>query len=138
MKLAYLTHTDQSDHGTFGVLACPAVGFSCFTLELPWRENQVRISRIPDGEYIVRVRKSPRFGIVFHLTDVKGRTYILIHSLNFAGDVFKGWKTHSEGCIGFGKSRGWIGDQRAILNSRLAVTEFQRKMKNETFKLIIR
>ena len=137
MKVAYLTHTDESDHGTFGVMACPAVGFSSFSLELPWRENRVRISRVPNGEYEVRIRNSPKFGTVFHLQNVQGRTYILFHSLNYAGDTSRGLRTHSHGCIGLGRSRGWLGNQRAILNSRLAVKEFQRLMNNETFKLII-
>jgi hypothetical protein len=137
MKTAWLKHISESDHGTFGVVSAPCVGYSCFSLELPWRKNKVRMSRIPDGEYLCRIRNSPKFGITFHLQDVEGRSYILIHSLNFAGDTLKGWKTHSHGCIGFGKSKGFIGNQRAILNSRLAVTEFQRLMNNETFKLII-
>lgn len=138
MKTVFLTRTDRSDHGTFGVLACPALGFSCFTLELPWRDNQRSISCIPAGEYIVKTRQSPRFGLVFHVQNVEGRTYILFHSGNYAGDVHKGWKTHSEGCLLFGKTRGWIGNQRAVLNSRLAQREFQRVMNNEPFKLIIK
>lgn len=137
MKTVFLTRTDRSDHGTFGVLACPELSFSCFTLELPWRDNQRSISCIPAGEYLVKTRQSPRFGLVFHVQDVEGRSFILFHSGNYAGDVHKGWKTHSEGCLLFGKARGWIGNQRAVLNSRLAQREFQRVMNNEPFKLII-
>lgn len=137
MKTVFLTRTDRSDHGTFGVLACPAVGFSCFTLELPWRDNRRSISCVPTGEYVVKIYQSPRFGTVYHLQNVEGRTYILFHSGNYAGDRSKGLKTHSEGCILFGKSRGWIGNQRAVLNSRLAQREFQRLMNSENFKLVI-
>lgn len=137
MRVAYLTRTDTSTHGTFGFLSCPAVGFSCHTLELPWRENRVRISCIPKGEYIVNVRQSPKFGLVYHVQNVPGRSYILFHSGNYAGDRSKGLKTHSAGCILYGKGRGWLGGQKAVLNSRIAKSEFQRLMNNEPFKLII-
>ena len=137
MKTAYLRHIKSSDQGTFGVFSCPDVGFSCFSLELPWRDNKPRISRIPNGEYIVSIRNSPKYGKIYHVTSVEGRSYILIHWGNYGGDKSKGYKTHTEGCILLGKSMGIIGNQRAILNSRITINVFMQLMNNETFKLII-
>ncbi len=57
--------------------------FSCCTLELPNKDNKVRVSRIPRGNYKVVKRTSAKFKEHFHILDVTGRTYILIHSGNF-------------------------------------------------------
>lgn len=137
MRTAYLKRIAASDHGTEGVVTVPEFGFSCFSMELPWRNNQNRLSCIPKGSYTVVIRNSPKFGWTFHVTNVEGRSYILFHSGNYAGDTQKGLKTHSHGCILLGKSKGFLGGQRAVLNSRVAVSEFQRLMNNEPFKLVI-
>lgn len=137
MDTVFLKRIESSKYGTFGVLSAPSVGFSCFTGEPPWKNNRNRVSCIPPGEYIVRIRRSPKYGIIFHLTGVDGRTYILIHWGNLAGDVELGLKSHTAGCILLGQSRGWLAGQKAVLNSRIAVKKFMRLMKNEPFKLII-
>ena len=141
MKTAYLLRGKSTDEGTFGyMLSLQGIWNS---LELPDRDNQKNISSIPNGEYICVIRHSPRFGITFHVTNVEGRTYILLHSANFAGDTQKGYQSHLNGCISLGKSRGAFknkhGDfQKAILTSRTAVREFMESMENEDFKLIIK
>lgn len=141
MKHAYLYREDTSDEGTFGYMVY--MGFWWHTLELPNRDNKISISCIPPGEYICEYRYSPHFKrITFHLTDVKGRTYILIHSANFAGDVDKGYQSHLNGCIALGKGRGKIKNkfgkyQKAIFTSRYAVSEFMGIIEDETFKLTI-
>lgn len=137
MITAYLHREPSTKYGTFGVLSVPGYGFSCFTAEPPWKNNRVRLSCIPPGEYTVRIRRSPKYGIVFHVTDVQGRTYILFHSGNYSGDMELGYRTDTLGCILLGKARGWLAGQRVILNSRITVNKFMRIMKNETFKLII-
>jgi hypothetical protein len=135
MKNVYLFRTLTSDQGTEGILATD--GFFCRTLELPWKNNKRNISCIPAGEYIVKIRKSPRYGTIYWITNVEGRTWILIHSGNFAGDTSKGFKTHVNGCVLLGKKHGWLGNQKAILSSRITVRKFMRFMQNKTFKLII-
>jgi hypothetical protein len=135
MRNVYLFRTLTSDQGTEGILATD--GFFCKTLELPWRNNNRGISCIPAGEYIVKIRQSPRYGQIYWVTNVQGRTWILIHSGNYAGDKTKGFKTHVAGCILLGKKHGFLGNQRAVLNSRVTVRKFMRFMKNETFKLTI-
>lgn len=137
MRTVYLNRFEQSDQGTVGSFSCPELGFSCFCMELPWRDNKVQFSCISSGEYQVQVRWSRKYKWHFHITGVDGRTYILVHSGNFAGDTNKGYKTHSYGCLLLGKSLGYIGNQRAVLNSRIAVRQFYNLMNQQTFKLII-
>ncbi|MHA1815918.1 MAG: DUF5675 family protein, partial [Candidatus Heimdallarchaeaceae archaeon] len=120
------------DHGTEGILATQ--DFSCKTLELPWKDNRRQISCIPPGEYKVEIRLSNKYGRIYWVRKVPERTYILIHSGNYAGDRSKGLKTHVMGCILLGKTHGFLGGQRAVLNSRLTVKRFMRLMEYETFQ----
>lgn len=134
----YIQRLGSSDHGTFGVLFAPAIGFSCYTGEPPWRNNLRSLSCIPPGDYIVKVRNSPKYGLIFHVKDVKGRTYILIHSGNFAGNIEKGLRTHTQGCILLGQKTGWLAGQKCVLNSRVTVKKFMSLMQMKPFKLKIR
>ncbi len=56
----------------------------CYTIELPWLNNQRQISCIPEGSYELVKRYSPKFGWHLHLQGVKGRDMILIHPANNA------------------------------------------------------
>ncbi|MBH2024466.1 MAG: hypothetical protein I8H78_08660 [Flavobacteriales bacterium] len=62
----------------------------CRTIELPWRNNQPRVSCIPEGKYRLRRRHSPRFREHFEIMDVKDRKYILFHAGNDAGKELRG------------------------------------------------
>jgi hypothetical protein len=64
----------------------------CQTIELPWKENQRRISCIPEGRYELKKRYTPRFGDHLLVKDVPGRTNILLHAFNDA-------LAESKGCI---------------------------------------
>ena len=72
------------------------VGYSCDTLELPWLDNQKRISCIPEGEYDVIKHVSPKFGECFWILDVPERSEILVHKGNYNRDTL--------GCVLVGKS----------------------------------
>jgi hypothetical protein len=135
MDDVYLFRLRRSDQGTEGQLF--TLGFNCYSLELPWRDNQRNISCIPPGDYDVVIRQSPRFGTIYWVLKVPGRTYILIHSGNWAGDVEKGFKTHVNGCILLGKKMGYLIGQRAVLNSRITIREFMNHMENKPFKFHI-
>jgi len=135
LKKVYLFRTTTSNQGTKGILATD--GFDCKTLELPWRNNKRNISCIPTGEYIVKIRQSPKFGRIYWITDVNGRSWILMHSGNVAGDISKGFRTHVNGCILVGKQFGELYGQQAILNSRITLRKFMNYMKYEPFKLKI-
>jgi hypothetical protein len=69
--------------GTQGILEWNG-NLVCHTIELPCLDNQRRISCIPEGEYILQKRFSPKFQWHLHLQDVPGRDLILIHPANDA------------------------------------------------------
>jgi hypothetical protein len=56
----------------------------CKTIELPWRNNQARVSCIPEGKYKIRKRFSAKFKWHLELINVKNRKYILLHPANNA------------------------------------------------------
>lgn len=126
-----------SDQGTEGFLSIPQIGFSCFTLELPWRDNKRSMSCVPKGTYPAKIVQSPRFGRVYLVFEVPDRSAILKHAGNFAGNTDKGFKTHSHGCILLGKHRGKINGQVAILSSRLALYNMMKATAGKDLKTII-
>ena len=69
--------------GTQGILEWNGT-IVCYTIELPWLGNQRRISCIPDGEYFLQLRFSPKFKWHYLLMNVPGRDSILIHPANDA------------------------------------------------------
>lgn len=135
-----ITRIRSGDDGTFGKLS--SEGFSCFTGELPWRNNMRGISCVPAGVYHCQIRQSPKFGKVYHLTDTPGRSLVLIHSGNFCGDTSKGYTSHVEGCILLGRFFGRIANrhgemQAAVCSSLPAVDAFKKAMGMQPFTLTI-
>jgi len=62
--------------------------FYCFTLELPWLNNKTDISCVPPNIYKYKKRISPsKKTLVIELIDVKGRTFIQIHSGNYTRQI---------------------------------------------------
>lgn len=133
---AVLSRDPDDDQGTFGTLRLPD-GTEYCTLELPWRDNATGASCIPPGKYKVEMRNSPKFGRIYEVTNVPGRTSILIHSGNSAGDTTKGYSSHVEGCILLGLSRGKVGGQKAVQQSRAAIAQFNEKMAGASFNLTV-
>ncbi len=122
-RVATLLRMASTAEGTPGVLLAGGVAWPL--LEPPWRGNRRNRSCIPAGEYLVVPYRSPRFGRCLLVTGVEGRSHILFHSGNVAGDTEAGWQTHSRGCLLPGTRRGRLklgGQwQRAVLASRPAV-----------------
>jgi hypothetical protein len=131
--VATLHREPADDEGTPGVLV--AEGRAWNTLELPWRENRRKLSRIPAGRYRCVWVRSPRFGWVYHVTQVPDRSAVLIHGGNLAGDVMRGFKTHVQGCILLGERRGRLGGQKAVLVSQPALRRFHTIMGQRPFFL---
>lgn len=100
MNTIIIDRFEEEDKQTLGELTVKgprgSVLFSAKTLELPWKENQKYISRIPEGDYIALKHNSPKFGECFWIQEVPERTEILIHRGNFYHDV--------KGCILVGKN----------------------------------
>lgn len=111
-RYCYMPPTVQSRFGyTLG--QCTYDDYFWYTVERPWLNNQLRISCIPEGTYIMRRYDSPRFGHdMWEVTDVPYRTYILIHKANWARKLL--------GCIGLGMEL-W---DNGVGNSRIAINEF--------------
>ena len=130
-----LIRNHSTDHGTEGVLY--AIGNKFYTMEPPDRNNKPNFSCIPPGIYIVKRRWSQKYKVHYWVTEVEGRTVILMHSGNVGGDREKGLISHTWGCILLGLSRGHINGQRAVLSSRTAVRRFHALMGMQTFRLII-
>jgi len=133
----------SSGQGTKGIAITSIESFEFFcVLELPWRNNEPDFSCIPDGEYLCKFRKSKRFGEHYHLQNIKGRTWVLTHSGNFAGDTKRGWKTHSHGCLlpgsRFGKLKlNAYKYQDAVLSSRPTLRRLITAMAKKDFILRI-
>lgn len=112
---------------TFGFLRLPD-GWGCYTLELPWRGNARGASCIPDGNYTLALRRSPKVESItkgryfsgYEVTNVTGRTYIMVHPGN--------WPRNSNGCILLGGEPTSILGEWGVPNSQAVFTEFMRRM----------
>lgn len=133
---AVLQRHAGGDEGTPGVLTLGEHRW--YTLELPWRGNTRSKSCIPSGTYRCGPVNSPRFGDVYGVHDVPGRSHILIHAGNHAGDVDIGLRSDVEGCILLGTIAGSLWGQRAVLRSRIAVTAFLAAAGGREIELEIR
>lgn len=69
--------------GTNGKLECEGK-FICNTIELPWKENEKKVSCIPEGNYLLQKRYSKKFKWHIEIMNVTNRSSILIHPANNA------------------------------------------------------
>lgn len=105
----------------------------CKTIELPWKENQRRVSCIPEGEYFLKRRYSQKFGWHLHLQDVPERDLILIHPANDAKKELLGCIAPVSAITGNGQGS----------SSRAAMTEITKLVypvlaEGEEVKIIIK
>lgn len=99
------TFTDKS---TLGKLYFDGE-FYGHTLELPWKDNEKRISCIPKGVYEVKKRHTEESKYKYehlHILDVENRELILLHIGNYP--------KNSKGCILLGNTRAlnFVGESR--------------------------
>lgn len=112
----------------------------CYSIELPWKNNAVGISCIPEGSYRAKKRWSPKFKWHLHLTDVPNREMILVHPANNAllelrgcmapVTVLTGAGEGSSSRLAFGKLTAIVFD--AIGRNEKIVFTFSSQTKNET------
>ncbi len=132
MLILPLHRRERGDHGTFGRLSLPrpeSPGAGLWIAEPPPRDNLTGLSCIPGAPrglgYLCVWQRSPKYGWCYEVTEVRGRTRILMHSGNLAGDSTLDMKTHTKGCLLPGMRLGYLTvrgiRQRAVLNSRTAV-----------------
>lgn len=105
--------------------------FECLTLELPWKDNQRRISCIPTGEYTAVRRTSAKYRNHLHISNVPNRDLILIHHGNFHTDIL--------GCILVGSRFSDINKDgfMDVLNSKTTMSALMSTAPNG-FTLTIR
>jgi len=96
-------HTEKQVTGTLEVLRGPDVVFKCFTLELPWKNNERRVSCImpqPGATRTYKVQKttkSPSFNYEhLDIMDTPGRTAVKVHAGNYHHQIL--------GCVLVGKT----------------------------------
>ena len=80
----------ENKFGTFGVFAVRGNPI-CVTLEKRWLGNERNVSCIPVGTYEAEPFVHDKFGQVYHVLDVPGRSQILIHPANLESEL--------QGCI---------------------------------------
>jgi hypothetical protein len=141
MKKVTLRRYHSTDQGTVGELVFG--DYKRKSLELPWRDNTRRMSCIPTGNYLCNLVNSPKFGRCYNVANVSGRSAILIHSANFAGDTNKGFDTHLHGCIAPFKVLGLLKNSKNVqqlagLVSRPTLNEFMSWASGDTLVLEIK
>ena len=105
--------------------------FHCKTLELAWKNNERRISCIPEGVYLVKPYSSDKYPKVYEITEVDSRDKILIHAGNFHRDIL--------GCVILGKYHSDIdGDGlRDVTSSKTTVNKLIDSFDYQEFELTI-
>jgi hypothetical protein len=120
---------ESGDDGAFGKISTGT--FECYSGEPPE-------ILIPPGKYRVTWRMSNRLKImVYHIENVPGHEGMLFHSGNFCGDVTRGKKSDSEGCVLLGRAIGALAGQKALLSSKDARLAFEADMEQKDFDLIV-
>ena len=124
----YLKRMQKNEAGTSGFVVIDSV-FECYSLELPDKDNQRKVSCIPIGKYEILERKEPtdmtmryreRYGwFNFHLClqGVKNRSGIYLHVGNTTKDSY--------GCILLGQQ---INTELFLSSSRKAFNAFYNKV----------
>lgn len=120
---------DYHERGTAGTIFFPD-GTEFGSVELPWLNNEVKVSCIPEGLYPIRKRISPlitrltkgrrrEFTEGYEICEVDGRTFIMFHQANYPHEL--------EGCVAMG-SRAMNGSTPVVWSSYDAFCEFMDKM----------
>jgi hypothetical protein len=104
----------------------------CKTIELPWRNNEKRISCIPEGKYFIKKRYSAKFKCHLEIVGVNNRTLILFHPANNALQELNG-------CIApvtklSGPGLGLLSRKAFV---KLKDTVYKALEKNESVELIV-
>ncbi len=130
-EIVTLERIDYQTDGTYGEITIRGRDeFLLYTVERARGNNTPYTECIPEGVYICRKRWSDRFGFVYEVTDVDGRTHILIHVANKADQL--------QGCIGLGLRKGYLDGVKAVLDSRVAMEKFKDAIFDELFVLHIK
>lgn len=124
-----LRTVSQSNLGTFGLLILDDKTL-CHTCEDPWNNNKVGDSCIPAGKYQCKPHNGAKYKDVWEITNVPGRTAILIHAGNFITDT--------RGCVLVGD--GFLRDEHmkiiGVSNSKATLNKL-REILPDYFTLTV-
>ncbi|MDP9955172.1 hypothetical protein J2X97_000809 [Epilithonimonas hungarica] len=118
--------------GTNGILSFDGHKI-CKTIELPWRDNQRKISCIPEGTYRLKKRFSPKFKWHLEVMNVQNRDLILFHPANNALKELNGCIAPVMELSGEGK-----GLRSRVAFERLKEVVFPYLEKGHNIKLTIK
>ena len=103
----------RDDQSTLGVLTAQGLDGPLYTLELPWRDNALRVSCVPEGTFHYSKWDSPHFGrevIRLDDGDVMPRSAILCHVANRPSELL--------GCIAPGlRHKKWGNEVWGVASS---------------------
>jgi hypothetical protein len=120
LDLARDTFTEFSTAGQLSING----SWECFTIECPKESYEGSHVCIPCGTYLVELVDSPKHGPnTPQLKDVPGRTYIQMHSSNYAIDPVSK-KVYLLGCIAPGTQK----DSNVVYNSKIAMAAIMQKV----------
>ncbi len=109
---------------TLGILTYK--DFKCFTLELPWKDNERNVSCIPQASGYHGIKYiSAKNGDCISIPNVINRDYIQIHSGNYTSQI--------EGCILVGDSIKFLNndDVPDVTNSRKTLNKLLELLPND-------
>lgn len=111
---------------TFGTMQVDGEFFG-YTLELPWKDNEPKVSCIPAGLYGIAITWSNRWKRpMMEIVKVPGRSGIRIHNANFAsqllGCVAVARRRHNEEHISQGIAQILMERVRAVIAKGESVT----------------
>ena len=115
-KIVRLVRDIETEDGTFGTMHFEGK-LLCHTLEDRWVNNTPRISCIPKGQYLCVPQSGPKFKNVWEITNVPGRSAILIHEGNLSDNTI--------GCVLCGTAVGKFGDRYGVVGSRDALNKLR-------------
>lgn len=116
--------------GTVGLLVFPS-GETMYVLERPKESEDESPVCIPEGTYPLVMRESPivkstskgKYTRGYEVTEVEGRTHIMVHIGNYVHN--------SEGCLLTGESVGKHKGLPAVWKSAVAFDRFMKLMQEE-------
>lgn len=136
MKTIIVNRDEQDANQSLGVCYIKdesgRIIFKSEAIERGWRNNQRRVSCIPEGEYPVRLEHSNRFRKkLYEIYGVPNRSECKFHAANHARQL--------NGCIALGNNRKDIDKDgyADVTSSKLTMTKFHRAMGGDTEAILI-
>lgn len=128
MKTVRITRVaGSSEYGVFGTLVLNGQPI-CLTLEPYSKDNASNLSCINAGQYLMKRYESPKYGDIWMIQEVQGRSYIELHWGNFLRDT--------KGCIILGEEFSVLSGKWALKSSKKAFEEFMKLTKDEDTLLL--